>query len=87
MSSNYISLQGKFYLAPIVAGVAGVPRHIGNVPDFEIATDATIHHHAMVVDRRGRVQRARWWFVLGGQQRPFFLGNAVRPSVVQKRRC
>lgn len=43
--SNYISLQGKFYLAPIVAGVAGTPRHIGNVPDFEVSTDAEIIEH------------------------------------------
>lgn len=43
--SQYISLQGKFYLAAIVAGVAGAARHIGNVPNFEIATDADILEH------------------------------------------
>lgn len=43
--SNLISLQGKFYLAKIVSGVAGTPRHIGNVPDFEIETDADVLEH------------------------------------------
>lgn len=43
--SQLISLQGRFYLAAIVAGVAGTPRYLGNVPDFEIATDADVLEH------------------------------------------
>lgn len=43
--SQLISLQGKCYLAPIVAGVAGTPRYLGNTPDLEIATDAEILEH------------------------------------------
>ncbi|RYL22110.1 hypothetical protein [Acinetobacter piscicola] len=45
---NYISLQGKFYLSEIVNGVAGVMRHIGNVPEFEleITTDQVEHQES-----------------------------------------
>lgn len=43
--ADYISLQGKFYLAPIVNGVAGAMRHIGNVPEFELEIDAEVLEH------------------------------------------
>ncbi|AWL28974.1 hypothetical protein DJ533_10555 [Acinetobacter defluvii] len=48
MAKNYISLQGKFYLSEIVNGVAGVMRHIGNVPEFEleITTDQVEHQES-----------------------------------------
>lgn len=45
MSTNYISLQGKFYLAKITAGVAGAMRHIGNVPEFELEIGADVLEH------------------------------------------
>ncbi len=42
---NYISLQGKFYLAEITNGIAGAMRQIGNVPEFEIEIDADVIEH------------------------------------------
>lgn len=45
MANNYISLQGEFYLAPIVNGVPGALRHIGNVPEFELELTAEILEH------------------------------------------
>ncbi len=45
MSNNYMSLQGEFCLAPIVAGVQGALRHLGNVPEFEIEVEADVVEH------------------------------------------
>lgn len=45
MAKKYMSLQGKFYLAKLTAGVAGAMRHIGNVPEFELAIDSDIFEH------------------------------------------
>lgn len=45
MAKQYISFQGKLYLAPIVAGVAGAARHVGNAPDFEIELDGDVIEH------------------------------------------
>ena len=45
MAKQYISLQGKLYLAPIVAGVAGTARHVGNAPDLEIEFDGGVGVH------------------------------------------
>lgn len=45
MAKQYISLQGKFYLAKIINGVPGAMRHIGNVPSFKLKIDADILEH------------------------------------------
>ena len=45
MAKQYISLQGKLYLSPIVAGVAAAARHVGNAPDFEIELDGDVIEH------------------------------------------
>ena len=53
MSKTYISLQGRFYLAPIVAGVVGAMRELGNVPEFslEIGADVIEHNESMTGQR------------------------------------
>lgn len=45
MAKKYISLRGKFSLAPIVEGVVGAMRELGNIPDFtlEITADKIEH--------------------------------------------
>lgn len=45
MSTQYISLQGEFYLSKITNGVAGAMRHLGNVPEFELEIGAEILEH------------------------------------------
>ncbi|OTG79410.1 hypothetical protein [Acinetobacter sp. ANC 4648] len=45
MSKQYISLQGKFYLAEITNGIAAAMRHIGNVPEFELEIGADVLEH------------------------------------------
>ncbi|WP_180158854.1 hypothetical protein [Acinetobacter sp. YH01026] len=45
MSTQYISLQGEFYLAKITNGVAGAMRHLGNVPEFELEIGAEVLEH------------------------------------------
>ena len=45
MAKQYISLQGKLYLSPIVAGVAAAARHVGNAPDYEIELDGDVIEH------------------------------------------
>ncbi|WP_347460623.1 hypothetical protein ABEF79_08605 [Acinetobacter sp. ANC 7454] len=45
MANKYISLQGRFYLAEISAGVAGALRFIGNVPEFTLEIGADILEH------------------------------------------
>ncbi|WP_333833540.1 hypothetical protein [Acinetobacter schindleri] len=52
MAKKYISLRGKFSLAPIVAGVVGAMREIGNVPNFtlEITADKSEHTESMSGD-------------------------------------
>lgn len=51
MSNKYIILRGKFYLSRIANGVAGAMRHIGNVPEFEIAigVDTIEHQESMTI--------------------------------------
>lgn len=53
MSKTYISLQGRFYLAPIVAGVVGAMRELGNVPEFslEIGAEVIEHNESMTGQR------------------------------------
>jgi hypothetical protein len=52
MAKKYISLRGKFSLAPIVNGVVGAMRELGNVPDFtlEITADKIEHTESMSGD-------------------------------------
>lgn len=52
MAKKYISLRGKFSLAPIVNGIVGAMRELGNVPDFtlEITADKTEHTESMSGD-------------------------------------
>ena len=52
MAKKYISLRGKFSLAPIVEGVMGAMRALGNVPDFtlEITADKVEHTESMSGD-------------------------------------
>ncbi len=45
MAKQYISLQGKFYLAEIANGVAAAMRHLGNVPEFELEIGADLVEH------------------------------------------
>ncbi len=45
MSTQYISLQGEFYLSKITNGVAGAMRHLGNVPEFELEISAEVLEH------------------------------------------
>lgn len=45
MAKQYISLQGRFYLSPIVAGVVGAMRELGNVPEFSIEISAEVLEH------------------------------------------
>lgn len=45
MAKQYISLQGKFYLAEITNGVAAAMRHLGNVPEFELEIGADLVEH------------------------------------------
>ena len=45
MSTQYISLQGEFYLSKITNGVAGAMRHLGNVPEFELEIGAEVLEH------------------------------------------
>ena len=40
MAKKYISLRGKFSLAPIVEGVVGAMRELGNIPDFTLEITA-----------------------------------------------
>lgn len=53
MANKYISLQGRFYLAKIVAGVAGELRPIGNCPEFtlEIGAEMLEHKESMTGQR------------------------------------
>lgn len=52
MAKKYISLRGKFSLAPIVEGVVGAMRELGNIPDFtlEITADKIEHTESMSGD-------------------------------------
>ncbi|MDM1019699.1 hypothetical protein QSV37_05150 [Acinetobacter sp. VNK23] len=45
MAKEYIVLRGNFYLSKIANGVAGAMRHIGNVPEFEIAIETSVIEH------------------------------------------
>ena len=53
MAKTYISLQGRFYLSPIVAGVVGAMRELGNVPEFglEIGAEVLEHRESMTGQR------------------------------------
>lgn len=52
MAKKYISLRGKFSLAPITEGVVGSMRELGNIPDFtlEISADKQEHTESMSGD-------------------------------------
>lgn len=52
MAKKYISLRGKFSLAPIVNGIVGAMRELGNIPDFtlEITADKQEHTESMSGD-------------------------------------
>lgn len=52
MAKKYISLRGKFSLAPIKEGVMGAMRALGNVPDFtlEITAEKVEHTESMSGD-------------------------------------
>jgi hypothetical protein len=52
MAKKYISLRGKFSLAPIVEGVVGAMRELGNIPDFtlEITAEKIEHTESMSGD-------------------------------------
>lgn len=52
MAKQYISLQGKFYLAEIANGVAAAMRHLGSVPEFELEIGADL------VEHQGKYQRS-----------------------------
>lgn len=43
--SEYFSLQGRVYVAPIVNGVAGPIKWRGNAPKFELTVNATTINH------------------------------------------
>lgn len=43
--AEYISLQGKVFLAPITNGVAGAERYVGNAPALELQTDGDTTEH------------------------------------------
>lgn len=45
MAKDYISLQGMFHLAPIVNGVVGALRELGNMPEFEVEITADVIDH------------------------------------------
>ena len=45
MAKDYISLQGMFHLAPIVNGVVGALRELGNMPEFEVEITADVLEH------------------------------------------
>lgn len=45
MAKQYISLQGKLYLSPIVAGVAGAARHVRKCARFQIELDGDVIEH------------------------------------------
>ncbi|MDO3665337.1 hypothetical protein [Acinetobacter higginsii] len=45
MATEYISLQGKFHLAPIVNEVVGALRYLGNMPEFEVGITADVIEH------------------------------------------
>lgn len=53
MAKTYISLQGRFYLSPIIAGVVGAMRELGNVPEFglEIGAEVLEHRESMTGQR------------------------------------
>lgn len=52
MAKKYISLRGKFSLAPIIEGVVGAMRELGNIPDFtlEITAEKIEHTESMSGD-------------------------------------
>lgn len=52
MAKKYISLRGKFSLAPLVEGVVGAMSELGNVPDFtlEITAEKIEHTESMSGD-------------------------------------